>query len=89
MIMFDVDLSGSNLYGVVRALRGDCTNTKVGDECNWAEAGAVKSAGNAVHLVRDYSLQAVFTLSKCSSVVQNTTVTDTSALVEIQLMICI
>ena len=55
--MFDEDLSGSNLYGVVRVLRtGDCTTVQVGAECNWAEAGA---GGSAVHLVRDYSFQAI------------------------------
>ena len=60
--MFDEDVSGSNLYGVVRTFRdGECTTKLVGQECNWAETTA---GGTAVHLVRDYSLQAVFDTSK-------------------------
>ena len=60
---FDEDLSGSGLYGVVRALLrvNACTTLKVGEMCNWAETSV---GGNAVHLIRDYSLQAELSNSK-------------------------
>ena len=67
MIEFDEDLSGSNQYGVVRAVRSGeaCTSTSIGGTCNWAEQGL---GGTAAHLVRDYALQVQLEESKLQAV---------------------